>query len=71
MGKQLFGKRIYCAYYAVSYYFIGKTSYKNVFHLMTVPIVFIIMGAAAIAISIGQNSGDMLFHCISAILISA
>ena len=41
--------------------FIGKTSYKNVFHLMTVPIVFIIMGAAAIAISIGQNSGDMLF----------
>lgn len=41
--------------------FIGKTSYKNVFHLMTVPIVFIIMGAAAIAISIGQNSSDMLF----------
>ena len=41
--------------------FIGKTSYKNVFHLMTVPIVFIIMGSAAIAISIGQNSGDMLF----------
>ena len=41
--------------------FIGKPSYKNVFHLMTVPIVFIIMGAAAIAISIGQNSGDMLF----------
>ena len=28
---------------------------------MTVPIVFIIMGAAAIAISIGQNSCDMLF----------
>ena len=24
--------------------FIGKTSYKNVFHLMTVPIVFIITG---------------------------
>ena len=41
--------------------FIGKTSYKNVFHLMTVPIVFIIMGSAAIAISIGQNSSDMLF----------
>ena len=38
---------------------------------MTVPIVFIIMGSAAIAISIGQNSSDMLFHCISAILISA
>ena len=32
--------------------FIGKTSYKNVFHLMTVPIVFIIMGS---------NSSDMLF----------
>lgn len=24
MGKQLFGKRIYCAYYAVSYYFYRK-----------------------------------------------
>ena len=50
--------------------FIGKTSYKNVFHLMTVPIVFIIMGAAAIAISIGQNSGDMLFSLSHTSLLS-
>lgn len=41
--------------------FIGKTPYKNVFHLMTVPIVFIIMSSVAIAISIGKNSSDMFF----------
>lgn len=51
--------------------FIGKTSYKNVFHLMTVPIVFIIMGSAAIAISIVKIQAICFFHCISAILISA
>jgi cobalt/nickel transport system permease protein len=40
--------------------FMGKTSHKSVFHLMTVPAVFVIMGAIAIAISIGSDSSGML-----------
>ncbi len=40
--------------------FAGKTNAKSVFHLMTVPIVFIIMGTAAIAVSIGRDGGAML-----------
>lgn len=39
---------------------IGKTPVKNVLHLMTVPIAFVIMGAAAIAISIGRSDGAMI-----------
>lgn len=39
---------------------VGKTDAKRVFHLMTVPIVFVIMGAAAIAISIGRDNGAMI-----------
>lgn len=40
--------------------FAGKTNAENVFHLMTVPVVFIIMGTAAIAVSIGNDESAML-----------
>lgn len=39
---------------------IGRTDAKNVFHLMTIPIVFVVMGAIAIAVSIGRDNSDML-----------
>lgn len=40
--------------------FKGKTPAKNVFTLMKIPMVFIIFTAAAIALSIGKNGGNML-----------
>ena len=40
--------------------FKGKTPSKNVFALMRIPMVFIIFSAAAIALSIGKNDGNML-----------
>lgn len=41
---------------------IGRTDAKNVFHLMTIPIVFVVMGAIAIAVSIGRDNSDMLAY---------
>lgn len=40
--------------------YIGKTPAKNVFHLMTIPIVFVVTGAIVIAISIGSDNSGMI-----------
>ena len=40
--------------------YIGKAKAKTVFHLMRIPVVFVIMGAAAIAVSVNKSSEGML-----------
>lgn len=40
--------------------FIGKSPVRNAARLMTIPVVFILTGSAAIAVSIGKDSGGML-----------
>lgn len=43
--------------------FAGKTNFKTVFHLMTIPAVFIMLSCAAILISVSKDSGGLIF-CI-------